>query len=264
MTKLELLLKDGKATKPYLRGAFRVDNTARGGKAGWRLSFVQQRESVAATPTQNSLLRKSLAINNWVTHTAIITTTEKFLKETFQEDWTGENLFFVSQNQNGTAVDSNIEGDYRVVDALITADALFGMPEDSTTITVVESFTVNPYRATTMQAVTNPQTDNPVMVMAPDGKARPYYRHTEIRAKAEVFGTEVQTIADYVKLATSGGEEKPMILLPSLLGDLMSKPGTIDTARHLLENPYDIIDLGYETPVTTPAEKVGIGNLLNA
>jgi hypothetical protein len=263
MTKLEVLLKDGKATKPYLRSVFRVDNTMRGGKAGWRLSFVQQRESVAATPTQNSLLRKSLAINGWITYTAIITTTEKFLKETFQEDWTGENLFFVSQNQNGTAVDSSIEGDYRIVDSLVTADALFGLEEGATTICVVESFTVNPYRATTMQPVSNPQTGNPVLVMAPDGKARPYYRHTEIRAKAELFGAEVQTIADYVKLATSG-EEKPHILLPSLLGDLMSKPGTIDTAMHLMNNPYDIVDLGYETPVTTAAEKVGIGNLLNA
>ena len=264
MTKLEVLLKDGKATKPYLRAAFRVDNTARGGKAGWRLSFVQQRESVSATPTQNTLLRKSLAINGWITYTAIITTTEKFLKETFLEDWTGENLFFVSQNQNGTAVDSNIEGDYRVVDSLITADALFGIEEGGTTICVVESFTVDPFRATTMQPVSNPQTGNPVLVMAPDGKPRPYYRHTEIRSKAELFGAEVQYITDYVRLATSGGEEKPHILLPSVIGNLMSKPGTIDTAIHLMKNPYDVIDLGYDVPVTTAAEKVGIGNLLNA
>lgn len=265
MTKLELLLKDGKATKPYLRSVFHIDNSLNGGKIGWRLSFVQQRPSTASTPTQNSLLRKSLAINDWVTYTAIITTTEKFLEETFKEHWAGENLFFVSQNQDGSPVNKNIPGEFKIIDELISADALYQVEEGTSTVFVVESFTINPYRVKSMLPVSNPRTGDPVLITAPDGVSRPYYRHTEIRSKAELFGAaEMQSIGDYVKLATNGGEEKPFILLPSTLGDLMSKPATMDVARQLMANPYLVIDLSSNVPFTTAAEKVGIGNLLGA
>lgn len=261
MTKLDLLLKDGKATKPYLRSVFYVDNTARGGKAGWRASFIQQKPAKASNPNQNSLLRKALAINSWVSYTAIMTVTEKFLKETFQEDWTDENLFFVSQNQNGSAVDSSIVGDYKVVDSLITADMFFGVEEnDATTIFVVESFTTNPYRATTMQPVLNPQSGKPVLALAPDGKARPYFRHTELRVQSELFGLQDQSIGDYT--SKKNADENALILLPSMITQMMSQPGTFDAIQHLLENPYDLIDLGYDVPVTTSAERSAANKLL--
>jgi hypothetical protein len=235
-TQLDQLLETGKATKPYIRAIFYQDNRARGGKAGYRATIVQQSPAKASAPSQNSLLRVALGINAWVTNTAIITLNEKVIREKFP-NWDGKNIFFVSQNLNGSSVDSNIEGDYTVVDKALSADEFFGVENDETTIVVIESFTPNPYRVN-MAPVLNPVSRQPVKVLTPEGNSAPYYRHTEIRLVSELHGLENQSIQQYVEKVKNG--DKAHILLPSQVVQMASNDASLEVLTSLMEDPYTV------------------------
>lgn len=228
MTQLEKLLKEGKCTNPYLRAVYKTTK----GAQGWRMMFSQNIKRPVKTGG-NSLVAASLAISGEITVTAIMTTNEKFLQSKGID--TTVNTFYIENNASGNPVNNNIPGEFQIVDELITADELYGLEDGATFILNIESFFANPFLADP-QPVINPGKGIVVMELGPDGNYHPYYRHNELRLKAET-PFENQSIADFT---AKFGKEPVYHTVPSTLVSLANydRDNKTTYVKQLLSNPY--------------------------
>lgn len=230
MTNLETLLKNGKLIdRPALRAVY----YAQTGTPGWRMVFTQNNKSVVK-PNGNSLLTKSLVLNDYITTTAIMTTNEKFLKSVGIA--TDKNTFYMESNASGIAINANIPGEFAIDDKIIYADQLFEVEQGETFIVNVESPFANPFLKQHLPVI-NPSKNAPVLVMGTDGQLHPYFRHNELRLKSETpFGH--QSIAQFYEKLTN--EDFPLYATPAVILSLTKydqEKGT-DFVSKMTANPY--------------------------
>lgn len=252
MTNLESLLKNGKCVdKPYLRGVY----FSQKGTPGWRMIFTQNNK-ITQKPNGNSLLTKALALNDYITTTAIMTTSKKFLDSVGIS--TEKNTFYMESNASGTPINANIPGEFAIEDKLITADDLFGVEAGATFIVNIESPFANPFLQEHLP-VLNPAKGQAVMIMGNDGKFHEYYRHNELRLVAETpFGH--QSIAQFFEKLTN--DEFPMYATPSVILSLgkYDDENKTDHLTQLSTNPY----LKFKLSVTKNVEQANANSKFEA